>query len=237
MKGRVLIVDDNRDLAENLGELLELEGFHPIVLSSSREALDRARELEFDVALLDVRMPEVDGIDLCSALARAHPSATFLLMTAFTAEARLAEAHDAGAVAVLPKPVPFARLLALLIEGARTVLVVEDDDDLRASLREALEARGYDVVTVASMAEAEARVTRGVPPYAILELVVRDQSSEPLAKRLVDAGARVIVLGVARDGSDFLASLAPRGVFYLGKPFSPPQLVDLLARLARRDLA
>jgi two-component system, response regulator PdtaR len=111
---RVLIVDDNRDLAENLGELLELEGFAPIVMFSSRNALDRAHELEFEVALLDVRMPDVDGIELCGALAREHPSARFLLMTAFTAEDRLKEIDRAGASAVLPKPVPIAQLLDLI---------------------------------------------------------------------------------------------------------------------------
>lgn len=117
MSRRVLIVDDNRDLAENLGELLDLEGFESIVLSSSRAALERAAELEFDVALLDVRMPDVDGIELCSALGAAHPNAVILLMTAFTAEGRLAEAKAAGALAVLPKPVPFERLLSLIDDG------------------------------------------------------------------------------------------------------------------------
>jgi two-component system response regulator MtrA len=119
MSRRVLIVDDNRDLAENLGELLELEGFEPTVLSSSRAVLERARELRFDAALLDVRMPEVDGIELCHALGSAHPDAILLLMTAFTPEARMVEAEEAGALAVLPKPVPLERLLALLIrEGS-----------------------------------------------------------------------------------------------------------------------
>lgn len=114
MSRRILIVDDNRDLAENLGELLELEGFEPTVLSSSRTALERAPELAFDVALLDVRMPEVDGIELCSALGTMHPDAVFLLMTAFTAETRIAEAEQASVLAVLPKPVPFERLMMLL---------------------------------------------------------------------------------------------------------------------------
>jgi DNA-binding NtrC family response regulator len=111
---RVLIVDDNRELAENLGELLELEGFAPTVMSSSRLALDRVKDLELDAAVLDVRMPDVDGIELCAALSHAHPHARIVLVTAFTAERRLADAENAGALIVLPKPVPLDRLFEAL---------------------------------------------------------------------------------------------------------------------------
>lgn len=119
MSRRILIVDDNRDLAENLGELLELEGFEPTVLSSARAALER--ELDFDVALLDIRMPDVDGIELCARLGPAHPDALFLLMTAFTPEARIADAEGAGALMVLPKPVPLDQLMSLLLENQRVL--------------------------------------------------------------------------------------------------------------------
>lgn len=117
MSRRILIVDDNRDLAENLGELLELEGFEPTVLSSARAALEQGAELDFDVALLDIRMPDLDGIELCARLGSTHPDALFLLMTAFTPETRIADAEDAGALMVLPKPVPLDQLMKLLLEN------------------------------------------------------------------------------------------------------------------------
>lgn len=122
MSRRILIVDDNRDLAENLGELLELEGFEPTVLSSARAALEQGAELDFDVALLDIRMPDVDGIELCALLGSTHPDALFLLMTAFTPEIRMAEAEDAGALMVLPKPVPLDQLMQLLSDNQQAAL-------------------------------------------------------------------------------------------------------------------
>src|SRR5262249_48105703 len=146
-------------------------------------------------------------------------------------------AHDAGAAAVLPKPVPVERLLALLVEGARTVLVVADDGELRVRLNAALVERGYQVICSEALAEAAERVAKGGPPYAGLQVAVDVESTEPFARRLVDAGARVIVLGMSRDGGEALATLAPRGVLYLGRPFSSAQLLELLGRLAQRDLA
>src|SRR5690606_14601901 len=57
MSRRVLVVDDNAELADNLRALLELEGFEVLVFTSPADALANADELAFDAALLDIRMP------------------------------------------------------------------------------------------------------------------------------------------------------------------------------------
>ncbi len=80
---RVLVVDDNAALAENLGELLEAFGFHPIVLTGAPEALRLAEREPFDAALLDVHLPGLDGVALLEALRMRRPDARFVLMTAF----------------------------------------------------------------------------------------------------------------------------------------------------------
>jgi CheY-like chemotaxis protein len=114
MVRRILVVDDNEALGENLRELLELEGFEVSLFTSPLAALERRDALVFDAALLDVRMPEMDGVALCAALRAGHPGATLLLMSAFTSEDRLADIASAGAHALLPKPLPVERMLGLL---------------------------------------------------------------------------------------------------------------------------
>jgi len=113
MGPRILIVDDNRELAENLAEILELEGLDALVMDDPRTVLESARDLRFDAALLDVRMPGIDGIDLLQELARYTPDAIYLLMTAFTREERLAE-RDHRVRHVLAKPFGPDALLAAL---------------------------------------------------------------------------------------------------------------------------
>ncbi|AKF08510.1 response regulator [Sandaracinus amylolyticus] len=103
MSRRVLIVDDNRELAENLAEILEMEGLEALVMDDPLAVLHAARELRFDAALLDVRMPGMDGIDLLRQLAEHSPDAVYVLMTAFTKEERLAQ-RDARVRRVLAKP-------------------------------------------------------------------------------------------------------------------------------------
>lgn len=89
MSGRALIVDDNRSLAEDLGEILAAEGYEVQVFHDPLEALRRAPELRFDVAVLDVRMPGIDGVALHRELQASHPHSFFVLMTAYTEDDRL----------------------------------------------------------------------------------------------------------------------------------------------------
>lgn len=116
---RILIVDDNRELAENLAEILEMEGLEALVMDDPHAVLEAVREqapaLRFDAALLDVRMPGMDGIDLLRELASFAPDAVYLLMTAFTREERLAQ-RDARVRRVLAKPFGPDALIAVLRE-------------------------------------------------------------------------------------------------------------------------
>lgn len=240
MSRRVLIVDDNADLAENLRELLELEGFDVRVFTSPTEALARQGELAFDAALLDIRMPGIDGIELCSHLARTHPSATFMLMTAFTAESRLADAQSSGASAVLKKPLPLDQLLTLLgaVEAA-SVLVVEDDAALRGGLAELLSPHGYRVAGVASLAEARDVLAAQRPDVALIDLRLPDGSGSELARELVGRGVHVVLMTAYDEPAMHagVAALREAGARYLGKPFAPSALLALLSEATREDRA
>lgn len=114
MKPCALIVDDNRALAEDLGEILGDEGFEVRVFSDPLLALQTSDRLSFQIALLDVRMPGIDGVELYRSLVRTHPQSIFILMSAYADDRRLAEALAAGVRRVLTKPLSPTELLALL---------------------------------------------------------------------------------------------------------------------------
>jgi DNA-binding response OmpR family regulator len=235
MTRRVLIVDDNADLAENLRELLELEGFDVAVFTSPTEALARKDELAFDAALLDIRMPGIDGIELCSALGETHPRATFVLMTAFTTEKRLRDAESSGASAVLKKPLPLDRLLSLLgAVDAATVLLVEDDAALRSGVVELLSPHGYAVSEAQSLAQARSALARARPDAAIVDLKLPDGSGAVLARELLDHGVHLVLTTAFDEALDeSVATLRREGAHYLGKPFAPSTLLALLSDAAR----
>lgn len=118
---RALVVDDNRPLGEDLAEILRDEGYEVALFDDPRLAMERAAALRFELALLDVRMPGLDGVALYHQLAAAHPEARFVLMTAYAEDQRISEALAAGVRRVITKPVSVRELLLLLRELASEV--------------------------------------------------------------------------------------------------------------------
>lgn len=111
----VLIVDDNRALAENLGELLEDEGHRVRLAADVDGALEAADERDaIDFALIDICLGDDDGVALAERLRAAHPGLRLALMTAFSTELRVRRATTLALGPVFPKPVPLDDLIRLL---------------------------------------------------------------------------------------------------------------------------
>jgi CheY-like chemotaxis protein len=109
----ILVVDDNRDTCYNMADILGDLGYVVDTAYSGKTALEKARQQSYDLGLLDLRMPEMDGLTLCRHLKRLHPLMITIIITAFSANS-LDHARDAGVQPILPKPVDFPKLLALV---------------------------------------------------------------------------------------------------------------------------
>ena len=103
--GRVLIVDDDRDLAESLGEYLELDGHRVTLAFSGRAGVQAAIDQEHDQIVIDIGLPDIDGLEAARRIARARPDVGIVLVTGHAA-ADVAEADVAAAgIEMLVKPV------------------------------------------------------------------------------------------------------------------------------------
>jgi len=138
---RILIAEDDTVIATDLQEALEALG-HRVVGEASNgiEALRRAQELKPDLLLLDIKMPELDGIEVATRVLTECPAA-IIMLTAYTDEALIERAEKAGALAYLVKPIREEALKpAIRMAMAR----FKELQALRAevsNLKEALEAR------------------------------------------------------------------------------------------------
>jgi len=115
---RVLIVDDEAELVSAITERLELRGYVARGATGGREALSALGDAEWDVVLLDVRMPGLDGFELTRRIRAEHPGTAVVLLTGRTSEYDEEASLAAGASAYLIKPVPIERLEAALHEAA-----------------------------------------------------------------------------------------------------------------------
>jgi len=131
----VLVVEDEVGLATGLRNGLEAEGFAVDVALDGTDGLWNAREHPYDVIVLDIMLPGVNGFQLCATLRDEGRWTPILMLTAKDGELDEAEALDTGADDYLIKPFSYvvlvARLRALLRRGARERPAVLEAGDLR----------------------------------------------------------------------------------------------------------
>jgi DNA-binding NtrC family response regulator len=113
-RGRILIVDDEDVIAATLQEFLQGEGFEVGTANDASQALAIAAELEPDVALCDVQLPGLNGLELLDRLLKLRPETLVLMITAYATVENAVAAFRRGAHDYLMKPVIFEELLAKL---------------------------------------------------------------------------------------------------------------------------
>jgi DNA-binding response OmpR family regulator len=180
MKDTVVIVDDSMTVRMDLQEAFEAAGFQTLTCATAATARSVLGKVPADVVVLDVRLPDGDGVELLKEL-RASATASTAVVLMLSSEAEVADrvrGLRTGADEYVGKPydvqyvIAKARELLRLRRGedrdARsTILVVDDSATFRDVLREALEQAGYDVV-LAGNGEDGLRIAAEVRPAAII---------------------------------------------------------------------
>lgn len=227
---RYLVVDDNRDFAENLAEILRDRGDEVVVAESGPEALGRARATPFDAVLTDMRMPLMGGAELVHEIRRLDPGVAALVVTAHAGDDALAAARREGLLAVLPKPVPVQRLLDLLASARRDglVVVVEDDARLSDNLAEVLRGAGFAAVTAASVLET-ARLGPVRPFCALVDLRIPGGPDGEAMRRLGIRYPGLPMIVITAFHGEAEPPLPHQGLFR--KPFDTATLLAAVERL------
>jgi response regulator NasT len=125
----VLIVDDDRVILNLLAEGLRELGYAMSTAASGMEALELVSSTTFDLAVLDMRMPGVSGIELADSL-RKEGSPPFVFLSAFADESTVRQAGEAGAMGYLVKPVDLTQLVAFI---EASIVRAREMEDLRST--------------------------------------------------------------------------------------------------------
>ena len=130
---RVLLVDDEVEFTTGIGKILRRRGFEVEEAGSAEEALALVEEGCFDVALLDVKMPGMDGIQLLGEFRRIAPNLQVILMTGHLSVKEEESGRKTGAFAYLLKPHPIPELIALIQQAATKGHVAHGVDKSKSS--------------------------------------------------------------------------------------------------------
>ena len=129
----ILVVDDERTLRESCQTVLASEGYQLEVCGKGEQALSLVKRRRFDIAMLDLYMSEVPGMELLKATLEAFPETIVIMMTGNPSVASNVEALRAGAWDYLPKPFSGTHLEILIGRAAHTVLVARESREGRAA--------------------------------------------------------------------------------------------------------
>jgi CheY-like chemotaxis protein len=233
----ILVVDDEVDTCRNLSDILTDLGYKVDVAHDGFSALELVRKKPYDVALLDLKMPGMDGLTLYREIKKLRAGTVAIVVTAYAGGNTTADALAAGAWHVLPKPVEFPRLLGLVEEalGQPLVMVVDDDHDLCANLWDLLRECGYRVCLAHDEKQAAERLADQEYKIVLIDMKLPDGDGTSVfnAVRQKNPKARTVFITGFRSEMDQLiqrvVSEGADAVCY--KPFEMPQLLSVLEKL------
>ena len=107
---KVLVVDDEERFRTTLGKLLSVKGLDTKTLGSAKEALEELQTNSYDVILLDVKMPEMNGIDALAHIKKIDPSVEVIILTGHASVDAAVEIMRLGGYEYLLKPCPLEEL-------------------------------------------------------------------------------------------------------------------------------
>lgn len=236
---RLLIVDDEIDTCANLKDIFSDLEYQVDVAYDGPSALELVKSQHYDIALLDLKMPGMDGLELYRRIRELSAGTVAVIVTAYAASETAQAALDAGAWRILSKPVDFRHLLELVGEALEQplVLLVDDDHDLCQSLWDLFRDEGFRVSLAHSVCGAETSLNMRAYNVVLIDMKLPEGNGAEVL-RLVRAGnpsARTVLITGYRSEMEQLVEQAMAGgadaVCY--KPFDVKKLLDTVKQLSR----
>ena len=236
----VLVVDDNEDLLETLSLILKRRGFHVDTAIDGVSAVDKFESGHFDVTLMDIVMPNMNGVEAFKKMKEMNPGAVVILMTAYSEEELIRTAMDQGAHKVVHKPLRIDQMIEMIKDATdgEPILIVDDDADLLETLTKTLKKKGYKVMAAGSGEEAIEMARDKVCPIAFVDvkLPLMDGLETYLRLKDINPGlAAVMMTGYRDEVKDALEKAQEASaIACLFKPFDPIKAVELVIQIREK---
>ena len=237
---RLLVVDDDLDTCANLEDILSDIGYDVQTASDSTTALRLLDQQAFDIVLLDLKMPGMDGLQLYRELKCRSASTVAILITGFADAETRQRAEQLGVWRILPKPVDVPALLPLISEAAKQplLLIVDDDSDFCASLCDVLRERSFRVSIAGSAQEAAEQMARQEFPIMLVDWRLPDADGLKFLeeiRRQHPLASTMLLTGHRHELSEQLEKNSLHGVdVFFYKPLEMDAFLATLQRWASR---
>jgi two-component system response regulator HydG len=240
-KPKILVVDDNQDLLETFAMILKRRGYAVQTAVNGVSAVAKFQDQEFDVTLMDIVMPEMNGVDASKKMKELDPEASIILMTAYSDEELMQTARKQGVRQIIHKPIKIDELLAVINEAANgePILIVDDDVDIRETLTKIMKLNGYEVIAAGSGEEAIMMTRKNPCQMAFIDVKLPNIDGLETLLRIKETNpdlSVVMMTGFRNEVKEALdRAQANSAVTCLYKPFDPAEAADIVRRIGKKS--
>ncbi|KKM67502.1 hypothetical protein LCGC14_1470460 [marine sediment metagenome] len=226
-------------MRRTLADILRDEGYQVTTAGTGERAVELCSQENFDVVLMDVRMPGMDGVEAFRQIRRHQEGVRVILMSAYGLEDLKRAALDEGAIAFLAKPLDLEKTVHLIGEVRDTaILVVEEDESVSAPLQAGLKEQGYRVTVTRSPHDALEMVEQirfdlifvdvNLPAMNGLELYLA-------IKKVTPTSVAIMITGMEEEFEKLAKEAIRRNAYTLiRKPLDIDKTLGLLERITGR---
>ena len=130
--------------------VFKYKGYSVAIARNGMEAIERVKEISFDIVFMDIKMPGINGVETYKKIKEINPNSTVIMMTAYAVENLVQEALKEGAYDVIYKPLDVEKVVTLItrIEKEKQfkhILVVDDSPTVCTTMKNILFRRGYNI--------------------------------------------------------------------------------------------
>lgn len=115
-KTRVLIVDDNDLFSSSLSDIFLMKGYESAIANSGEAALNKVKDNHFDVILMDIKLPGINGVETAKKIKLMNPKIVVIMMTAYAAEDLVQDALKEGVCGIVYKPLDIDKTINMIEE-------------------------------------------------------------------------------------------------------------------------
>lgn len=238
----VLIVDDHPGMCSTLKDILESEEHKVVTASSGKAAISICKNQRFDVILMDIRMPDLNGVETYLRIKNYTEGTRVFMMSAYSVDKLKEEALNEGAIAFLQKPLDIEKTLKLIQQSENPpVLIVMENQQERERIATQLSGRNYRAYSAGTAEEAVSLANQIRFNLIIIETSLTGKSGLALfveLKKILPSSATIMLsetdkisLGQAKE------AVRLNAYTYLENPLDMDKLLTTLEELKRKQIS
>ncbi|MBF0387240.1 MAG: response regulator [Candidatus Omnitrophica bacterium] len=236
---KVLIVDDDQLTREQVAKELKRHYCEPFLGANGKEGLEVFAREDISIVLLDVKLPDIDGLEFLKVVKEQRPRCEVIMITGFGSEEIAIQSLRRGAIDYLEKPINFDELSASLgraqeklaereeLAYKNTILVIDDEESVLFPLKRFLEKEEYEVFTASNGRDGLQIIESNKIDILITDINIGDMNGIEIlqnAKRFYKDIEGIVVTG-QKDEALAIESLRAGAVDYLTKPINLDELL------------